>query len=190
MCDTKVDILSQNEIDTNKLNILFEDDGKFKYDSIVYGALKEVNFFQEEDDFKHSLLLYLSKVINKFDESKSALETFIANYSKYFVKRYMTKENLYENRFNDQSIDFEDILLFKEDTSYNNIENEFEYKCLTDFIKKQLTPKEWFVIRCSMDGYSQEEMAKYSNVSQQSISRILVKAREKIKDILEYWHSK
>lgn len=125
------------------------------------------------EDIKQIALIGLWKAVENFDETKGFQFSTFA----YRVIRNEVLQELKKFKRTSSSLDEMEL-----DLSYN--ESEFEDLVTREGIKVYLNDEEYSIVTMTIDGYTQKEISEMIQLSQSQISRVYIRAKEKIKGVV------
>lgn len=132
------------------------------------------NTIVDMEDIKQLALIGLYKASQNYKDNLGyAFSTYAYKVMKNEILKELTKHNVYD------SID--EMEYDVADESYNP---EVEYIGSLQRYRSVLTNQEYEVVLLTVQGYSQKEISQRLNLSQSQISRIFIKAKKKIKEVL------
>jgi len=126
------------------------------------------------DDIKQMALIGLYKAAKSFDESKGV------KFSTY-AYRVATNEVLQEMRkFKNTSESIDEMEM---DVTYQ--EPHYEDSTTMESVKVYLDDSEFKIVCMTMDGFNQKEISKAVGLSQSQVSRVFIRAKEKIRSVID-----
>lgn len=152
----------------NNIEKLVNDNEKLAYKvAHKYTPKTMVDF----EDIKQMALIGLYKAAKGYDENKGAKFST-------FAFRVMSNEVLQEMRkFQRTSESLEEMEM--------DIPHEEEYDHTMDSVKVYLDDQEFQIICLAMDGYNQKEIANEIGLGQSQVSRIYIRAKEKVRSVID-----
>lgn len=133
------------------------------------------NVIVDTDDIKQLALIGLYKASQNYKDSLGfTFSTYAYKVMRNEILKELSKHNICD------SIDEMEY-----DVADENCNPEEEYVNSLKRFESILTSQEHEVILFTMQGYSQKEISLRLNLSQSQISRIFIKAKKKIKEVLE-----
>jgi len=125
------------------------------------------------EDIKQMALIGLYKAAKNFDESKGTKFST-------FAYRVATNEVLQEmKRFQRDNPSLEEMEL---EITYQ--EPYYEDSTTMQSVKVYLDDNEYKIVCMTMDGYNQKEISKAVGLSQSQVSRVFIRAKEKIRSVI------
>lgn len=126
------------------------------------------------EDIKQLALIGLYKAAKNFDESKGAKFST-------FAYRVATNEVLQEMKhFQHDNPSLEEMEL---EITYQ--EPYYEDSATMQSVKVYLDDNEYRIVCMTMDGYNQKEISKAVGLSQSQVSRVFIRAKEKIRSVID-----
>ena len=165
----------------------------------LYNTNKEVfKYHIELEDFIQEGLLELTKSIAKYDNTKSALKTYVVNVCKLFKykmfdryrrQKYVEKVHMIACSINEQVKGTDEI--YVGDTLGRNDKAliDEEYKQLRKYIESRLSPTQLERMLIFETGITNEEYAKRYNVPKNKACRIKHDTKQLIKKLINEYNS-
>ena len=167
--------------------------------SYLYNTNKEVfEYHIELEDFIQEGLIEITKSIGTYDDTKSALKTYVVNVCKYFKykmydrysrKKYVNKVHMVACSIDDKVKGTDNIYIV--DTIGINdkaLLNE-EYNQLRNYIESRLTPLQLERMLIFETGITNEEYANRFNVTKNRASKIKHDTKQLIKKLINEYNS-
>lgn len=134
------------------------------------------NTIVDMDDIKQLALIGLYKASQNYKDNLGyAFSTYAYKIMRNEILKELTKHNVCD------SIDEMEY-----DVADESCNPEEEYIGSLQRFSSVLTDQEYKVMLLTVQGYSQKEISSRLNLSQSQISRIFIKGKRKIKEVLEY----
>ena len=142
------------------------------YDIVVFGYLRAVKKFFEEDALKQ----YAFSTI-----AWKRMENSVSNYCRYLASpvRSATMVSLFSPIAADADLTWEEILYRKDESAL-----AFETRILMENLEKKLPKKEMKIIRMKVAGCKMHEIAKREHLTFQEINELLANCKDDIIHIL------
>lgn len=147
-----------------------------KLEPIIYYQLHRLNLFKRfysyRDDFLQEGRMAIWKALTSFDDSRGAkLTTYVNVVVRNYLLNYVRSMRLYEN---ERNIPFDEDLFLVDFEPIENME-ELINDYGVESHKKMLA--DYFI-----EGMTQQEVANANGVSQQWVSNVITKFRERLKE--------
>lgn len=198
MSKTKTEIINKEKCD-NLMKRITEDKKFYAYLHKVmintHGEYNGLSKIIELDDFKSECWLKIYKSLDLFDEEKGSLKTFCITCIKSTALMVLRKSKSTKNLINnpDFKVSMEEEIRDTHDCTFIEIlEGKEDEYFLDDFKKeiseafKKLTPSERKALLLKLKGYNNEEISKIMCITYNNTANKIVKARKKLKEILNY----
>lgn len=177
-------------LENKKLNSIVEDSLHKTYKKYIGNSY--IKDYINEDDFKQECYIYIMKYIKNFDEKRASINTYIPllvmSCAKIQIRDFKWNKNQIFNSA--YSLDMEFNNDFGEKNTYGDFISDKNYDLETNSINHLyiktilesdfLSELEQKILKLSLNGYKQKEIAIILNCTQSRISQHLKKAKEKI----------
>lgn len=202
-------------MDFDKVNYIAKQGFENKYDLIFYEYKKRFknlsyNFFNKvDDDFIQECMISLISSIKKYDKTKGKFTSYFEFILENIIKKYKNEninyggrlsrsvvERIESNKDKHLALNFSNTYTFSELSQIDEEGNEvsFEPYSLNDDLdinlmlydlEKILSVKEFIILKLKYKKYNQQEIAELLFMSQQAVSKHMIKIREKVSEYLK-----